>query len=503
MRDNKKILINSIVMYVKIITNTIFTLIATRVALKGLGAESYGLYNLLVGVVSLISFLNMALIISTQRFYSIAIGSGNKDELRSLFNVSLYIHFMFGMILVVGLLAAKPFLFNGFLSIPPGMETASITMYHLMIVSSFVTIFIIPYSAMITAQQDIYLLGLTEMLSGGLRCLSAVAILYLTSYKLELFTLFTILSFVLVAFLKYLWCRFRYSEVRIKISLMRNKELINKMLGFTGWNTLGSGAVVVRNQGIAVVLNVFNGVVVNAAYGIANQVSGLVDTMSATITTVFTPAIIQAHGEGDDAKMMRMATLSSKVSFLISNLIAIPVLAFTPQLLELWLGKYPEYTIGFCQFIIVTFLIKQLMPGFNRVIYAMGNIKWFQITLACCLIGIVPAGFIVGSLGLSIYWVFIVMCVSQVFALITEIYYLNKYISINLIELLVKSVFLPVLLFSAFMGGIMFCVSVMNDISLSMVLVLSGVFCSIYLVIYFYLVLTKQEQSSIKNMIRR
>ena len=136
---------------------------------------------------------------------------------------------------------------------------------------------------------------------------------------------------------KYFWCRIRYEEIRILIKEMYNVQLIKQQIGFVGWNTLGSIAVLGRNQGIAVVLNMFFGTLLNAAYGVANQLNVLVSTFAATITTVFSPIIMKYKGQGDRKQMLYMASLSSRISFLLSSIMALPILLELDNILNVWL----------------------------------------------------------------------------------------------------------------------------------------------------------------------
>ena len=335
MTHSKKILLNTVAVYIKIIINTIITLISTRIVLQCLGVNDFGLYNLISGVIVLLSFLNGALMVSTQRYLSIAIGEKNLVKLESYFNASVSIHIITAIVLVILLLVLQPLLINVILNIPKDSVNTAHIIYDIMIASSALTLLQVPYSATMNAHEDIYVWAITEAVNCILRFGAAVLLIYIDSNKLEIYTMLVFCALIISIGFKYMWCRIKYSETKLEIHKMKNKTQIKEMLGFVGWNTFGSLAVLVRNQGVAILLNVFFGTVINAAYGIANQVNGLVMTLASTITTVFSPTIIQARGAGDNEKMIRIAILSSKLSFLISSVTALPLLLLMPQILNI------------------------------------------------------------------------------------------------------------------------------------------------------------------------
>lgn len=442
-----RILLNTIAVYIKIIINTVITLISTRIVLQCLGVNDFGLYNLISGVVVLLSFLNGALMVSTQRYLSIAIGEKNNDKLSLYFNASLSIHAILAISLILVLFLLQPLLINYVLNIPEESNATAHIIYEIMVVSSALTLLQVPYSAAMNAHEDIYVWAITEALNCLLRLGAAVVLLFISSYKLEIYTALVFVALMISAGIKFVWCRTKYFETKLDILKMKNRAMIKEMFGFVGWNTLGSSAVLVRNQGVAILLNMFYGTIINAAYGIANQVNGLVMTLASTITTVFSPSIMQARGAGDNEKMIRVAILSSKISFLISSVTALPLLILMSQILHIWLGEVPQHTIEFCSLSLYVFMIMQLTAGLNRVIYAVGKIKWYQISISLILFSIIPVGYILFKMGFAVETIFYVMIVGQVFTLIANMYYSYKYVKYNIIKFSLQSVLLPFAIF--------------------------------------------------------
>lgn len=503
MKHSSKILLNTIALYVKIIFNALVSIFATRIVLKQLGEDDYGLYNLIAGTILLLSFLNGSMMISTQRFMSIAIGEKNLEKLKTIFNASTYIHIIVSIGIGVILLILQPILFNGILDTGSSNTATIHIVYDIMIVSSLLTIATIPYSAAINAHEDMHYFAISEIIVILFRLLAAAALLVFTDHLLVIYTALMMLS-VLIGFItKYIWCRLKYPECIIKRSLMRDKNAIKEMVGFVGWNTLGSIAVLARNQGVSVILNIFYGVTVNAAYGIANQVNSLVLTFASTLTTVFTPTIIQSKGAGDEKRMIFVALLSSKLSFLLSSIMSLPILLFLPDILELWLGDYPKYTIPFCYYIIIAFLILQLYPGINRLIYATGKIKAYQIIISITIISVLPIGYILLLCGYTPVSMLKLVAIIQFVTLIETIYYAKKQIGLNSFETIFKYIIPAILIFTTIMFvSRQFIVSA-TDSNWSMVMMQILIIISIYFIIYTLIVFNKQEKSLFFNIINK
>lgn len=501
MIHSKKILLNTIAVYIKIIINTVITLISTRIVLQCLGVNDFGLYNLISGVVVLLSFLNGALMVSTQRYLSIAIGEKNDEKLSLYFNASLSIHTLLAFSLIIVLFLFQPLLINSVLNIPEESNVTAHIIYDIMVVSSALTLLQVPYSAAMNAREDIYVWAITEALNCLLRLGAAIVLLFVFSYKLEIYTALVFVALVISASLKFVWCRTKYTETKLDILKMKNRKMIKEMFGFVGWNTLGSSAVLVRNQGVAILLNIFYGTVVNAAYGIANQVNGLVMTLASTITTVFSPTIIQARGAGDNEKMIKVAILSSKLSFLISSVTALPLLIMMPQILKIWLGEVPQHTVEFCSLSIYVFIIMQLTPGLNRVVYAVGDIKWYQIAISIILFSIIPVGYILFKIGFSVETIFYVMIIGQVLTLSANIYYSYKSVKYNVLKFCIQSVLLPLIIFVVVVYGAISYIYVMNSNTLNQIIYVI-ITAFIYIFAYICLVLEKNERKQIFRIIK-
>lgn len=509
MQHSIKILLNTIASFLRVLINAVVTIVATRIALKMLGAEDFGLYNLLAGVVMLLSFMNGTLMISAQRFFSIAIGEKDDDKLTRLYNASLSIHLLFGIFIILLFFGLRFYLFNGWLNITPEQIDIGTKVYDIMIISSFITIITIPYSAIMNAHEDMVIMAVVDILSCLVKLSAAIVLLFISHNMLLIYATIMLGATLLKAIMEFAWSKINYSEIRESLYYLTDGRYIKEMFGFVGWNTLGSTAVVVRNQGVALVLNIFFGTIVNTAYGIANQINSMVLSFAATLTTVFSPVIIQAKGSGDEEKMRKTAVFSSKLSFLLSSMIALPILLFLRQILNIWLNIFPDNTFEFCYIIVLSFLVLQLYPGVNRAIYASGKIKGYQIAISLLLLSIIPIGVVLFKMGLPPYAITVVMLCSQVGTLLVTIHYGVKFCGFSYKKLYIQTVLKPILIFVIFLIAFYSIVSMwpflfthgQSTADIMWLIAYSIIIELIYIPVYYCAVLDTDEKSMIKGLL--
>lgn len=501
MIQGKSIIINTIALYVKIIISGLVTFLSTRVALDLLGVNDFGLYNLVAGIIAMLSFLNGSLLVSTQRFLSVAMGKGDNNRFLSrIFNSSLFIHLCLMLLLLIFLLLFKIFLFSSFLNIDLASINVAKQVYNIMIFSSLFVILTIPYNAAINAHEEMWMFAIIESFVAILKLLAAYS-LYITPYDLLLtYSILMSLAIFVGGACKYLWCRWRYVETRLWISGMFDFTLIKKQMSFVGWNTLGSIAMLGRNQGIAIVLNVFWGTLLNAAYGVANQLNVLVSTFASTITTVFNPIIMKYKGQEDNDTMLYMASLSSKVSFLVSSVMALPLLLELDNILSLWLTQIPEYTLPICTATILTFVIMQLYPGITRAIYAEGNIKWYQIITSCTILLTLPVGYILFKIGYAPPIIVYAMVVAQFLVFLETLYFAYRVLKFKWQE------FIMVVTKSLFCFCFVFILSyvIKQGLNLNLymeIFVISSFSIFFFFILFFLFVFSTSERKNISKLL--
>lgn len=390
MKSSTRIILNTSIQYIRAVISAIIILLVARLILNALGAEDYGIYSLVAGIVSMLTFIQNSLIVTTQRFLSFYQGEGNKEMQRKVMNNSVVTLSVTSFILIIFLIFVQPFLFDGFLNIPTDRVEAAIWVYYCMLGSLFFTMISVPYYAVLIAHENIVFVTIVLLLNAFLQ-IPIAFLLYSVPYdRLKLYS--TALMFIpfLNFFIYFSYTKKRYDEVR-KINIFSfDKTVFYNMFSFMGWSLYSTGCILIRTQGIAILLNRFFGSVVNAAYGISLQVSSQLAILPLAIQNAVKPQLVKAEGIGDRERMFRLAEIMSKFSFLLLSAISIPIIIKMDILLSMWLKNVPENTVLFCRCIVLMNLIDQLTIGLGSANEAIGNIRNYSLIVNSLKIITIP-----------------------------------------------------------------------------------------------------------------
>lgn len=380
MNNTDHIIFNTTIQYVKVFISVLVTLYTSRLVLDALDASNFGIYNLVGGVISMLSFVQMTIATTTQRFLSFYQGKEDEKNQIKYFNNSVVMQIFMALLIIGLLLCIKDYLFNSFLNIPEIRIPAAKVVYDCMLVSLFFNMVSSSYLAALISHENILYSSVVQLLDAILKLPLALLLYHISGDRLEFFAMGMCAIYVVNFACYYAYCMLKYEECKhFNIQKCVDGPVIKELLSFMGWTIYGTGCVVVRNQGFAIVLNRFLGAVANSAFGIALQVSGQVNFLSSAIMVAIRPQIVKLRSVGDKRKMMRMAEITCKFSFVLLCLISIPTIAKMESLLSLWLKDVPMYTVLFCQFILVDLLADALTLGLVEANRANGNIRNFTI----------------------------------------------------------------------------------------------------------------------------
>lgn len=427
MSKANKIAFNTGITYAKAAITIIISLYATRLVLNALGAADFGLFNVIGGVVAMLSFLNAAMTTATQRYISFSLGEGDINKVKKVFVNSLILHYALGVLLVAVVEVIGMYFINYKLEISPERLTVANWVFHFVVVSTFFSIVSVPYDAVVNAHENMLFLAIVSIFETLLRLVIAAYLYYTNEDRLMVFGFLTMLSAIIIRIIKRIYSRRKYEETHVSFKGGYQKDQIKQLTSFAGWNLLGVLCYIGRNQGIAVVLNLFFATVINAAYGIANQVNAQLTFFSSTMIQAIQPQIVKSEGSGDRARLITLSVFSSKVSFFLFALVAIPIYAELPFVLKLWLKDVPESTTAFCRCIIILTFILQLRSGITMAVHAIGNIKKYQLINSPIQLLAIPVGYLLFRFGnYPPYSIVVVSILVEAFVLLLSINFFSK-----------------------------------------------------------------------------
>lgn len=499
MRNSTRLLVNTAAQYIRTIINIVLSLYSTRIILQALGIGDYGIYTLIAGVVSMLAFMTNAMVTTTQRFLSYHQTKSTLETQQEIFGNSLLMHLIFSILVLILLEAVGLFLFNGFLNIIPERIPAAKIVYQCaiaMILCSFITA---PYKALLISHENLVYISIVDVLDGILKVVVAFLLLAIDSDKLILYGYLMISIYILnlVAFMVY--DIRNYKECVIPKLRNFNKEYLKAMSSFVGWQIYSTGCVIGRTQGTAIILNKFFGTVINAAFGIALQVSGAVNFISSALVTAINPQIVKAEGSGNRKKMFELAEVASKFSFLLLAMVIIPISFILPDILKIWLDKFPEGSVLFCKVILYTALIDQITYGLISANQAIGNIGPYALTINTIKILTVPCLWILLMLGIDLKIAIWSYAVIELICALSRLPFLRHSGGLN-IEHFINNVFVKIIFPSAF---IVFGYTLLHNLVNNFYVYMIGIvpITIIYLFIIYNFSLNLQEKTILRGLI--
>lgn len=286
-----RVLKNSGYLYFSMGLSMFVSLYSTRLILNALGSSDFGIFCIIGGAIGMLGFLNAAMSTTTQRFINYAEGEGKPEKQKSIFTVSISIHFLLSLIMIVIFEIAYLFFFDGILNIPSERVSSAKWIYQLMLLSTVLTIQTVPYNAIINAHENMRYLSIIGIFQTLMKLIIALIVVHVYTDKLILYgILTTFVSFIFMIILR-IYCHQNYSECQFCIRKYYNKKLMREMTSFAGWGFINSSSSMFAQYGMGIILNSFFGTILSAAQGIANQISGQLMVFSRTMLTVINPII--------------------------------------------------------------------------------------------------------------------------------------------------------------------------------------------------------------------
>lgn len=407
---------NTGILYARMAITVLISLYSTRLVLAALGVADFGLFNVVGGVIAMLGFLNSSMAGATQRFMSFAQGAGDLEKVKRIFNMSTLLHWGIAIVILLVLEIAGYFFFNGVLNIAPERLGVAKMIYQFMVLSTLFSVISVPYEAVITSNEKMMVYAVLGIIEAVLKLGIALYITYSAQDHLVAYGFLMAALSIFLLILRRIYCHRYYAECVLKLRHYYDKPLLKEISGFAGWSLLGSASSMIAGYGQAIVLNIFFGTKINAAQGIAGQISGQLGVFAVTLTKALNPLIDKSEGSGDRAKMIKATLTGSKISFFLLSILYVPFLIEMPILLNLWLKYIPEFAILFCRLLLIRNLIEQFYIPLSNAISAVGNIKSFQKYNAFLNLLPIVAAYILFSLGFpaySIYIIFIVFSLVQ------------------------------------------------------------------------------------------
>ncbi len=400
MKSSSRIAINTAATYTRSLLGVGLALFSSRWILQALGATDFGLFQVVGSLIVFLTFFNSVMASSAARHFAFAIGKGDTDDVNRWFNTSLSIHLILPAVLIVTGWPIAEYAIRNWLTIPPERVEACVTVFRISLIGAFVNMASIPFVAMFTAKQRIAEMSLWDMLQILFVFVLAWTLRQVTTDRLLFYAAGMVGTHVLIHSLKISRAFSLFPECRLHLCTGFEVKRLLELFNFAGWSMIGIGGGVLRNQGSSVLLNIYFGPTVNAAYGIANQISAQTNMLSAALMNAISPEITAREGRGQRDGMIKLSVQTSKLGTLLAMFFSIPLIMETDYILKLWLVNPPIHAAVLCKFILITFIVDKLTAGYMFAVNAYGKIALYQATIGTLLLLTLPLAWLFLSLGM-------------------------------------------------------------------------------------------------------
>lgn len=499
--NNTRIAKNTIALYVQMLMSMLIALYTSRAVLNELGVEDFGIYNVAGSIVLMFGVLNSAMSTSTARYLTFELGGNDFLRLKRVFGMSLMIHVLIAI--VVSLIAETVgiwFIANK-MQIPKARLDTAFFVFHCSVIGTFITVVSVPYNAIIMAHEKMKIFAYFSILDLSLKLLIVFLLQIVESDKLKVYALLFLCVQIIVQFIYLFYCYRKFRETRV--GLHWDKPMFKEMSAFAGWSMFGGSAFLMYTQGINLLLNIFFGASVNAARAIAVQVQGLVIRSVGSFQTALNPQITKSFAKNNLPYMHTLLYASSKYSFFVFLIMAVPIFFETEKILKLWLKVVPDHTVNFVQIMLLISLVNCFSNPLSIAAKATGRIKVFEIVLGSISLTIVPVSYLLLKRGGSPEVVFLVHLLVEIIGQIIRVCMLMPMIHLSFKDYLDKVIL---------RCGLVFCVSMLvpwlvysssvEDSALKAILIIASSVFSVLCMIWFA-GLDKMERAMLSSQLGR
>lgn len=499
--NNKKIARNAIFLYARLILTMCISLYTTRVVLNVLGVVDFGIYNVVCGFVALFSFLNTTMSNGIQRFYNYEAGKNGIESVTKVYQTAILIQ---ALLVLFILFVIEPFgiwYINNVMVIPDDRIIAANWVFQFSLFSLIFLVLQVPFSAAVMAHERMDYYATVGVLDVFLKLAIVLVLPYIGVDSLIIYGLFVFVVSILNFLLYFVYAYKNFKE--LKLAKVYHNDLFKNIFKFTGWNLVEMFAWTTQGQGVNMVMNFFCGPVVNAAQGIAGNISSAVNSFCSNLSVAFRPQLVQTYASGNYERTANMMFTMSKAMFIMMTMMIIPLLLEMNFVLRIWLGDIiPEYTFQFAALVLLSMLPRNMTMALSQVVHASGYMKNYQIGSAIVILLILPLSYVLLKFGYSPIYIYICNIFIFILLWMVDIFLLKKVFEFS-VKKYFNTVAFPCLFTMLFSAIIPYIISrLMNEGVFKFLTVLVATIVCVIMVSYFIL-LNKREKDLLIDILKK
>lgn len=499
--NNKRIAKNTMFLYIRMGISMLVGLYTSRVVLQALGVEDYGIYNVVGSFIVAFTFISGPLGTATQRFLNFELGKGESGRLNKVFNLSLFTYVVLAATLFLVIEVAGVWFLNNKMQLPADRMNSAVFAFHISILTLLLNLIRTPFESLIIAYEKMSFYAYISIADVFLKLLNAFMLLYVAVDKLKLYSVNILAITLTVGCVTAFYCLHNFKKIRIE-NPRKNWDfpLFKELMSFSGWSLFGSVASMTANQGLNILLNLFFGVVVNAAMGIANQVNAAVVQFVSNFQVAFRPQIVKYYAQNNLEELRKLILNTSKYSYLLLFAIACPVCFNMDFLLRVWLKNPPEYASEFAIMMLFYALLETLSAPMWMTVQATGKIKKYQLVISSVISLNIVLSYVFLKMGFGPVTVLAVKCCLDIVYLIVRLIFMKAKIDFSLREFL-RGTMLPIFFVSVLCFVGVYFASGITKSCLERLIVTTSVFLVFYVASVVFIALNKKERMQIYSFV--
>lgn len=497
--NTKRIAKNTIMLYIRMLITMVVSLYTSRVVLDVLGVDDFGIYNVVGGIVVILSFLNNSMTTSTQRFLNYELGTNNKDGLKQVFSTSVLLHLIIGVLIIFLAFTIGAYFLEYKMNIAPDRMTVAWYVFIFSILTFVFQTITVPYNSTIIAHEKMSAYAYLSIVEVFLKLLIVYLIKVINYDHLIMYALLSFIVNVLIRIVYIIYSKNNFEETIFSGKYI-DKQKFKQMFSFSSWSIIGNLGYILHTQGMSIVTNIYFNTAINAAQGIANQVNSAVTSFTTNFQVALNPQIVKSYAAKELNAMHQLIFRGCKFSYFLVLIFTIPIVVETPQILNLWLTTIPPETIEFVRLILIVTLINSFSNIMAVAQGATGNVKVYQIVLTSLGLLHIPFAMVFFELGFPAYYGTVVYVFLSLVLMTIRVLFVTKSVELKL-STFIKSVCFPNILVTIMSLGLSILIHRLlpaTIIGCIFSCVLS--ICCVIVIVYF-LGLNKEERSFLSKQV--
>lgn len=491
---NKKIILkNSLILYLRLLITTIIALYTSRIILIELGSNNFGLYAIVGGIVSLMNLMGSTILTTSNRFIAVELGSGGGEGLNAVFNRLLVLHIIVGFFLMIITETFGVWFINNHLKVDSKKLLDAVFVLRVSVFAALISTISMPYQSLISVYEKFSAKAIIEVCAALTSFIAVITLKYYSGNKLRFYSCYVLVIQFSTFLLYYFYCKVNFSKI-IKWKFDQAWSEYKIISRYFGWQLLYVFGAIGSKKGQEIILNLFFGTILNAAFAIANKVYEFVFGFVRNLNEATIPQIMKSYNidSGGSQKSIALVYKLSKWTFFLMLIPAMPILISADSILSFWLMEVPEHTVSFVVLIIIHGFVSSLESGFDSIVDVTGKIKKTKIFFTILFLSILPLSFYLYTLKFPPYTIQLLFIFAEIIFICFQIFILTTITEFKIqeyaYETLLPSFTVLILVLPQFTLPLVFGEGVMNLFML--------IFSSIFLtsITIFFVGLSKNER---------